>query len=73
MGRHKKSVNRPIVPDAKYNSAVVTKFITRMMLDGKKETCTKIIYEAMDKLKAKTNQDPLEVFNKALDNGKPLV
>lgn len=73
MGRHKKSENRPIVPDAKYNSAVVTKFITRMMLDGKKETCTKIIYEAMDKLKAKTNQDPLEVFNKALDNVKPLV
>ena len=73
MGRHKKSVNRPIVPDAKYNSPVITKFVTRMMLDGKKDTCTKIIYEAMDKLKAKTNQDPLEVFNKALDNVKPLV
>ncbi|MBQ6056789.1 MAG: 30S ribosomal protein S7 [Treponema sp.] len=73
MGRHKKSVNRPVMPDAKYNSPVVTKFVSRMMLDGKKETCTKIIYEAMDKLKAKTNQDPLEVFNKALDNVKPMV
>lgn len=73
MGRHKKSVNRPIVPDARYNSPVISKFVTRMMLDGKKETCAKIIYEAMDKLKAKTNQDPLEVFNKALDNVKPLV
>ena len=73
MGRHKKSVNRPIMPDSKYNSALVTKFVSRMMLDGKKATCTKIIYEAMDKLKAKTEKDPLEVFTKALDNVKPLV
>ena len=43
------------------------------MLDGKKDTCTKIIYEAMDKLKAKTGNEPLEVFLKAIDNVKPLV
>ncbi|MFA6937328.1 MAG: 30S ribosomal protein S7 [Treponema sp.] len=73
MGRHKKSVNRPIMPDAKYNSPVVTKFVTRMMLDGKKQTCVNIIYEAFDKLKAKTEKDPLEVFLKALDNVKPNV
>ena len=73
MGRHKKSVDRPIMPDAKYNSQVVSKFVTRMMLDGKKDTCTKIIYEAMDKLKAKTGNEPLEVFLKAIDNVKPLV
>ena len=73
MGRHKKSVNRPVMPDAKYNSVVVTKFVTRMMLDGKKQTCTKIVYDAMDKLKAKTDKDPLEVFLKALDNVKPMV
>lgn len=73
MGRHKKSVNRPIVPDVKYNSPVVTKFVLRMMLDGKKDTCTKIVYKAMDQLKAKTDKDPLEVFLKALDNVKPMV
>ena len=73
MGRHKKSADRPIMPDAKYNSQVVSKFVTRMMLDGKKDTCTKIIYEAMDKLKAKTGNEPLEVFLKAIDNVKPLV
>ncbi len=73
MGRHKKSINRPIMPDAKYNSPVVSKFVTRMMLDGKKDTCVKIIYEAMDQLKAKTDKDPLEVFLKALDNVKPMV
>ena len=41
--------------------------------DGKKDTCTKIVYEAMDKLKAKTEKDPLEVFLKALENVKPQV
>ena len=73
MGRHKKSVNRPIVPDEKYNSTVVSKFVTRMMLDGKKSICTKIVYDALDKLKGKTDKDPLEVFMKALDNVKPMV
>ncbi|MCR5289904.1 MAG: 30S ribosomal protein S7 [Treponema sp.] len=73
MGRHKKSVDRPILPDAKYNSVVVSKLVRRMMLSGKKATCTKIIYDAMDKLKAKTDKDPLEVLLKALDNVKPLV
>lgn len=73
MGRHKKSVDRPIVPDSKYNSPVVTKFVCRMMLDGKKDICTKIIYKAMDQLKAKTDKDPLEVFLKALENVKPMV
>ena len=71
MGRHKKSVNRPIVPDVKYNSPVITKFVSRMMLDGKKDICTKIVYKAMEQLKAKTDKDPLEVFLKALDNVKP--
>ena len=73
MGRHKHSVNRPIVPDVKYNSPVITKFVCRMMLDGKKDICTKIVYKAMDQLKAKTDKDPLEVFLKALDNVKPAV
>jgi small subunit ribosomal protein S7 len=73
MGRHKKSINRPIMPDSKYNSIVISKFVTRMMLDGKKYTCVKIVYEALDQLKAKTDKDPLEVFLKAVDNVKPLV
>ena len=73
MGRHKKAVDRPCLPDAKYNSKIVTKFVSRMMLDGKKATCTKVIYEAMDKLKAKTDKDPLEGLLKALENVKPVV
>ncbi len=73
MGRHKKSINRPVMPDTKYNSVAVTKFVQRMMLDGKKQTCINVLYEALDKLKAKADKDPLEVFLKALDNVKPVV
>lgn len=73
MGRHKKSVDRPITPDVKYNSVVVSKFVNRMMLDGKKSICIELLYNAMDRLKAKTEKDPLEVFLKAVDNVKPVV
>ena len=73
MGRHKKSIDRPLMPDVKYNSRLVSKFVCRMMLDGKKQTCFKIVYQAMDNLKAKTDKDPLEVFNKAIENVKPMV
>ena len=73
MGRHKKSIERPLMPDVKYNNKVISKFVCRMMLDGKKETCQKIVYQAMDKLKVKTDKDPLEVLLKALDNVKPMV
>ena len=73
MGRHKKSVNRPVMPDERYNSVVISKFVCRMMLDGKKAVCQRVVYDALDKLKAKTDKDPLEVFLKALDNVKPSV
>ena len=73
MGRHKKSVNRPVMPDERYNSVVIAKFVCRMMLDGKKAVCQRVVYDALDKLKAKTDKDPLEVFLKALDNVKPSV
>ena len=73
MGRKNKSVNRPVAPDSKYNSVVVSKFVSRMMIDGKKATCVRIVYDAMDILKSKTDKEPLEVFLKALDNVKPMV
>jgi small subunit ribosomal protein S7 len=73
MGRKNKSVNRVVLPDAKYNSVVVSKFVSRMMIDGKKSVSVRIIYDAMDRLKEKTEKDPLEVFLKALDNVKPSI
>lgn len=73
MGRKNKSINRPVMPDSKYNSTVISKFVCRMMIDGKKATCVRIVYEALDQLKAKTDKEPLEVLLKALDNVKPVV
>jgi len=61
------------MPDPKYNSPMVSKFIGRMMLHGKKSTTTRCMYDAMDVLRQKTNDDPLQVFLKALDNVKPAV
>ncbi len=56
-----------------YGSVVVEKFINRMMLQGKKMVARGIIYDAMETLKAKTNEEPLAVFLKALENVKPMV
>ena len=73
MGRKKHIRERTILPDAKYGSKTITKFITRMMLHGKKSTSTKIMYDAMEKLEQKTGKDAVEVFQKALENVKPSV
>ena len=62
MGRKKKTINRPIAPDARYNSVVLSKFIARMMLDGKKSVTTAILYDSFDVIKSKTGEDPLTVF-----------
>ena len=73
MARGKVTARRPVAPDSKYNSVVVTRFIGRMMLSGKKSITTKIMYDSFDKIKEKTGEEPLAVFSKALDNVKPVV
>ena len=73
MSRKRTAPVRPVLPDSAYNSTVVSKFISRMMLDGKKSTSTKIVYDAMGAIKAKGHDEPLEVFLKALENVKPMV
>ena len=73
MSRKRTAPVRPILPDPSYNSTVVSKFIARMMLDGKKSTATKIVYDAFDVIKEKTDENPLDVFLKALENVKPMV
>lgn len=73
MARRKVAPVRDILPDSRYDSKIVAKFITRMMLDGKKSISTRMLYSAMDIIKAKGNEKPLEVFLKALANVKPLV
>jgi small subunit ribosomal protein S7 len=73
MPRRILSGARPVAPDPKYNSEVVSKFIHRMMYDGKKSTSSKVVYSAMQTMQNKAQKDPLEVFLKALENVKPLV
>ena len=63
--RKKRAVKRDVLPDPIYKSKVVTKLINSIMVDGKKGKAEKILYEAFEIVKAKTNQDPMEVFNKA--------
>jgi small subunit ribosomal protein S7 len=73
MGRKKKSEDRGHLPDARYNSITVTKFICRMMWQGKKSIVTTIMYNAMAQLQEKSGAPALDAFMKAMDNVKPLV
>jgi small subunit ribosomal protein S7 len=73
MGRKKKTVDRGIAPDPRYNSVVVSKFVNRMMWEGKRSVSLRIVHDAMKILQQKTEKEPLEVFLKALDNVKPVI
>ncbi len=73
MSRGSKTPVRVVTPDAVYNSQVIEKFICRMMVDGKKGVASKIIYSALETVAAKSGESAIDVFNKALDNVKPMV
>ena len=73
MSRRHAAENREIVPDAKYGDVVVAKFMNCVMLHGAKATAEKIVYGALDRVAEKTKQEPLKVFNEALENVKPAV
>lgn len=71
--RKRRAEKRDVLPDAIYNSKIVTKLINAVMLDGKKGTSEKIIYEAFDIIKEKTGKNPVEVFDAAMENIMPLL
>ena len=71
--RKKRAERRDVLPDPIYKSKIVTKLVNRIMLDGKKGVAEKILYEAFDIVKTKTGQDPVVVFEKALENIKPQL
>ena len=73
MPRKGHIAKRDVLPDPIYNSKVVTRTINSIMLDGKKGTAQTILYNAFDRVKEATGQDPLEVFNKALENIMPVL
>jgi len=70
MSKYKKHI---IQPDARYNNIVVSKLINYIMERGKKTVAQKIVYEAFDIMKEKTKKDPVEVFEKAIQNASPVL
>ncbi|WP_104749641.1 30S ribosomal protein S7 [Helicobacter cynogastricus] len=71
--RRKKAPVREVLGDPVYNSKVITKFINKMMYDGKRSVAEKIIYAALNKIEEKSGEKGIEVFEKALENVKPLL
>lgn len=64
---------RKIIPDAKYNEVIVSRFVNRLMNDGKKSVVEKAIYEAFDNLEKKLKKSPIDIFKEALENVTPRV
>ena len=71
--RKRRATKRDVLADPIYNSKVVTKLINRIMLDGKKGTAQRILYDAFDIISEKTNKEPMEVFEAAMENIKPAL
>ena len=73
MPRRAAAVRREVMPDAKYNNRQVTQLINKVLLDGKKSVAERIVYDAFDIVEQRTEQDPLSVFKKAMDNVRPTL
>ncbi len=71
--RKRAAVKRDVLADPIYNSKLVTKLINTVMKDGKKGTAQRILYDAFDIIKEKTNREPMEVFEAAMENLKPAL
>ena len=73
MSRRRVAEKREILPDPKYGDQILAKFINMLMRSGKKSVAEKIVYGALDEIVHKSKENALEVFNKALDNVRPIV
>jgi small subunit ribosomal protein S7 len=73
MPRRREVPERAIVPDSKYSSALVAKFINCIMRDGKKNVAESILYKALDIMGEKAKEPPLKSFERAVDNVRPLI
>jgi small subunit ribosomal protein S7 len=71
--RRRRAPQRPVLPDPVYGSKVLTKFINAIMLDGKKSIAQKIMYAALERIESKTGEKGIEVFNKAMENVRPVM
>ena len=73
MSRKRKAPKKLAVIDPKYKSTIIPKLINSIMYDGKKTIAEKIIYDAIDKIKSKTKDEPINIFNEAINNIRPTV
>ena len=73
MPRRRVIAKREVLPDPKFNNRVVAKFINHVMVSGKKAVAENIVYGALDRVQARDNADPIEVFEKALEAIAPMV
>ena len=73
MSRRQKAIKRAVLPDARYDSQTVSKFINTLMLQGKKSIAERLFYGAMDIVESRTGQPGVNVFKQALQNLKPVV
>ena len=73
MSRRHSAEKREVLPDAKFGDLVLTKFMNCLMFEGKKSAAESIVYGALDKIQARTSQDPIRIFREALDNVRPAI
>jgi small subunit ribosomal protein S7 len=73
MSRRHRADKREILPDPKFANVVVTKFMNSIMYEGKKSVAESIVYGALDIIEGKTKQNPIQVFQQALDNVMPSI
>ena len=73
MSRKKRAPKKIPIVDPKYKSVIVPKLINSIMYDGKKTTAEKIVYDAIEKIKTKSKDEPISIFNDAINNVRPTV
>ena len=73
MSRKKTQPKKNITPDPKFNSTIIPKLINNIMYDGKRGVAAKIVYDAIEKIKTKSKNAPIDIFNEAINNIKPTV
>ena len=73
MPRRREVPKREVLPDPLYNSQLITKFVNVLMKDGKKSTAQRILYDALTTIRERTEDDPMKVFKRAVENVKPAV
>ena len=71
MSRRHRAEKRPVLPDPKFKDAVVSKFMSCLMFDGKRSVAEKIVYGAFDRIQEKSGNEPVKVFHDALENVRP--